>query len=719
MCTPRRRQRPSQNPALTANAQPNGTTEDPSASLLSTPVVPPPPPPPEGEEAFVRIELDDDDSEDDPDFSADFVPADFEDDHEQPEDTTASPNRSHQTPNETASRKVLAGNQPAIPQDLVDDNDNPRFEVESLESDDDNDDPFEDDEHAEQLDDDQSDDARVPQMLPPLNFSDDEDDPDFVLENVDGEKNDGEKNEGEQEEPEEWGAHESTQNREYVRFLMSLVEEDNIAQQQRESIANEATSQAATASENPAAQNVFDAQGEDDDDFNYLKESAMVQDDPLEYRDDLHVSRKEVAQLILGTSETMLRRQTRTSSIKRPRAEPLKKARVSKASEVRTPAPLLPLPALLQPPVVSSILPAPPQGQAVPKRQAAIAPRPPQGAISHSQGGQASQLMQPVIYPQARPFFGLMPGQVQMFQHQMSVHIQLLTHFHASVMKQRRTQEKESMLGDHETDPSEAQSASIKSEKLMRRLVKNKRISGAYHDMLGSHVSRLQSFAQRLLHPRDQQMFSHRATRTSIYDLPVIDVLDTFLHTCQRAKPADLPGIALKPIEPYMRNDLTLSLRSRPTRHHYNSSSTPEGWYEWTLPDDQLLAMTIVKYGREFGEYSRDLLPHRLEDDCQARVRYLTSRRCGDNVVKRQVSFITTPLSKDELKLVEEGLKRYGGKTDDPEVWKQIQRNILPSREWSHLQKLWLWRETRRRYKANYRAKLSKRKAAGQAATAR
>jgi len=102
-----------------------------------------------------------------------------------------------------------------------------------------------------------------------------------------------------------------------------------------------------------------------------------------------------------------------------------------------------------------------------------------------------------------------------------------------------------------------------------------------------------------------------------------------------------------------------------------------------------------------------------MEDDCQRRVRYLSSRRCPDNPVKRQVMHISTPLNKEEVHLVRYGIERYGaGKTDDPEVWKSIQRDLLPNREWSHLQKLWAWRESRRKYKAKYRAKVSEKKKA-------
>lgn len=89
------------------------------------------------------------------------------------------------------------------------------------------------------------------------------------------------------------------------------------------------------------------------------------------------------------------------------------------------------------------------------------------------------------------------------------------------------------------------------------------------------------------------------------------------------------------------------------------------------------------------------------------RVRYLSSRRCGENPVKRHVTFNNTALSKAEMRAIQHCLKMFGeGAEQNNDVWKAIQRDYLPGRDWSFLQKLWHIRETRRKYKASYRKKV-------------
>lgn len=669
----------------------------------------------------MRDELDDEDSEEDPDFTIDVVNSDEEQNDNDLDDAplprerllTASHLREHSLPASLAPRQELNPTLPHLPgQEGHDEDEDPRFEVESLSTNDDERDPFEE--------------AVTPNEppvncivsedpLPRFNCTDDEDDPDFTLDNADIEVDNPEV------EPEEWNIQEQTQNREYIEFLLGLAAQDEYTKHHRVgSIVQQGSQERIPPVGKSALSNLHDADIllDDDDDFDYLRESAMIQDDPLEFRDDLHVSRKEVAQLLFN-NESTLRRRTRTSSQKRAHFQSSRRPRVSKqqaAPEIGTllqVAPILqanPLPIPISTPVPGTVRDIAPSRQQTPAA-------PP--LLPHKEAPDfVANPMQPLIHPPAMSFFSIMPAQLHAFKDQMSVHLQLLAHFHATILKIARTQQKNSCSGSAESDPTDEQSASITSEKLLRRLINNKRVSTSYHYMLSTHVERLKSFAERLLHPRDQNVFNHKTIRSSIYDFSSIDLLEPFLDTCENANPSELPGLALQPFKTYFRPAVAASLRIRLNRRQYNMSGAPEGWYAWTVQDDKLLAMTIAKYGRDFGDFSRDLLPHRLVDDCHARVRYLTSRRCGDNPVKRQVTHTTTPLNRDELKLVEAGLSRYGGRTDDPEVWKQIQRNILPSREWSHLQKLWLWREARRRYKANYRAKLSKKKALEQAGAA-
>lgn len=529
---------------------------------------------------------------------------------------------------------------------------------------------------------------------------DDENDPDFMVlpddverafGDIDFEEVDLDELDADDGDPDAWNDGDECSNpdtdEDYARFLVGLVNNgDAPAAEMRQS--GTAPSGGTATDRNITPDNVLNHFIEDDDDydFDYLRASAMVRDDPLEYRHDLQVSRKEIAQLLFSNEESNLRRQTRSR-----RAVPQRRGRPSTAAESCAPGrpPVAPPLAMRQPPPVPlpAALPQP-----VPFVSGYVGiPRPSVGSVS--------------------------PTAMFQFKEQLGTYAQLLTDVHASVSKsardmKERERDRGTSSGAAESDGKVALTeACERSEKLLRRLVENKKLSTTYHDMLKTHVGQLKRFSEKSL-LRDVSNYDTNNVRVSVYNLPSIDLIDSFLSDCATQPINMLPTGVLKRFEPHNRTHITQALRARPRRPQYSAKPVRDGWFTWTQADDTLLAMTMAKYGREFGAYSSDLLPHRQEDDCQARVRYLSSRRCADNPVKRQVMHISTPLNRDEVALVQVGLQRYGERVEDEEVWKCIQRDLLPGREWSHLQKLWLWRETRRKYKAKYRAKLNEKKRA-------
>lgn len=292
----------------------------------------------------------------------------------------------------------------------------------------------------------------------------------------------------------------------------------------------------------------------------------------------------------------------------------------------------------------------------------------------------------------------------------MSAHVQILTTVHAKAKKIAKNEHKQ-QIGHQRSEATEDTSATAvahRSEALLLGLVDNNKISNAYHRALGTNLSRLKAYSEKLLHRNKNAAFKYESCKTSAYNLPVLGLLEQFISDCKTANLQEMPSGVLSRFAPFNAPHISQALRSRSHGRHYSPSSFRAGWFPWTAEDDQLLAMTMAKYGsNKVSQFSRDLLPHREEEDCQARVKYLSSRRCPDNPVKRQVMLITSPLNTFEIEQVTRGLSMFGrgGNTDDASIWKQIQAELLPGREWSHLQKLWHWRETRRKYKAKYRAR--------------
>lgn len=654
-------------------------------------------------EGFVRDLLDEDDSEDDPDFLCDVDLSDDDDDafDELPEprfvdDSPQVPETNPHTP--LRHPRELTGNNYTLRHQLP--CQDPEFEVDSLDStdDEDGDNSFREDPPQPYQTAHSHHNTEQPQFINfgdiELNSEDDENDPDFEAAVEHDELRPSAHLYDAEDEP----AQSEARDDEYVQFLMSLLKDDENAPPHQAVVEEQAL---ATSVDNRLTDAIVGFTGEDDDDFDYLRASAMIQDDPLEYRDDLPVSRKEVAQLLFQNNESNLRRQTRMLRTKRPTVQPMTRPH---GEQTEGPLPMQPSP--MQP---LSVQPGLSTQAKVPHTDVAA----PRGAIRPSINDCPLVVPRPQISPQQSSFMSVSPMQSSKFNEQLDIYMQILTHVHAVCKTKARSNAGTKGTGADMGDPDpqcDPVVASKKSEYLLNRMVQNRRVVDSYHRLMRSHISGMRDFSQGIVQHQNQPLLNYDTGRRSAYDKPVLGLIEPFLCECETASVESMPGSALKAFAPYERQDIQQALTLRVNPRQFTMSRAQEGWFTWTVADDNLLAMTIAKYGRECGDYVKDLLPHRVEEDCRVRVRYLASRRCQDNPVKRQVLHVSTPLNKDEIRLVEAGLQKYGGKIDDPNVWKQIQRHLLPTREWSHLHKLWLWRETRRKYKATYRAKLSKKK---------
>ncbi|CDF34892.1 unnamed protein product [Chondrus crispus] len=671
---------------------------------------------------YVRYELDEEDSEDDPDFEANADVLADEDDDDQynglvdinegelaPDTTRRSEAelnhilndpRIQQSTRRIASRngafddlarpsELYPTNHASLPslgpelgQDPDFDLDDPDFEVDNLDSTDE-----EDEREDSEPFDENNEDENIHLPDDTIEFDNFHDSNDIEVDELDEADSDesgceAEEEEDEDDEDDEFDGKEGAPD-EYQQFLMGILAEsgDRVTEGSRD-----------VPGGLPPPSWALD----DDDDFDYLRESARVQDDPLEYRDDLQVSRKELVQLF-SNSTVGLRRQTRHS-----RASQTVKPRQSNRSIRALP--------------ISRTLSSAPAA-------AASAPHPVvNGAVSNtlrSQTGPSANRSVPTPYigsPNA-PFINLPVHCVNMLHEQMSIHVQLLTAVHAKAKKvSRSAREPRFESGANETvDISTANAAANRSEVLLRGLVENKKVSALYHQALATNLSRLKAFSEKLLHRDGNAAFKYETCKTSAYNLPVLDLLEQFISDCRNANLEEMPGNVLARFKPFHNPQISQAMWTRPQGRQYSASGLRPGWFSWTAGDDFLLAITMAKYGsNEVGQFSKDLLPHRKEDDCQTRVKYLSSRRCPDNPVKRQVMLITSPLNNYEVEQVTRGLSMFGRGAclDDAAVWKRIQAELLPGREWSHLQKLWHWRETRRKYKAKYRARSYKKKKA-------
>lgn len=429
-----------------------------------------------------------------------------------------------------------------------------------------------------------------------------------------------------------------------------------------------------------------------DEDFNYLLEAAKIPDDPLEYRHDYHVSRRELNQLLAQNRGKTGQRKTTRASKKRKESpgQGRKKSRLDTASKS-----LMIQKSRSEVPITSTPLKVLPTA----KQSAPI-------ATSGTTGLRAgSKLPLPEVQT-----FANFPSQItNNFNYQMAVHVQILATIHAGLATKKRVL---SERGSNSIVPKEndAQLKDLdgnlkRTTNLINGLIDASNASNLYHQVMNNSLARLKPFAEKALMVDRNPMFKYKNQRRCMYNLSVLKLLPIFIQDCNSLHLGNMPSIALQRLQPHFFPNITTALSVKKVQRKISGSHKRKGWYEWTSADDKLLAMMIAKYGSDTAGFKGDLLPHRLNEDCMARIRYLSSRRCEDNLVKTQMMNVTSPLSKEEIEIVAQGLAIYGRDVDDPEVWKRIQRDLIPGREWSHVRKLWIFRETRRKYKAQYRAK--------------
>lgn len=366
---------------------------------------------------------------------------------------------------------------------------------------------------------------------------------------------------------------------------------------------------------------------DDDFDFDYLRESALVDDDPFEYRDDrgVHVSRREVVQLCNGLDNS-LRPRTR-------RAAPV--ARI-----------------------------------VVPPRSAPVGATAP--VVDHAS--------------------------LSLLRDQLRMHVHLLAAVHADAALLSRTEQAQRALPQRNID--DAKRALQTTTSLATSLIAMRDASVNFWSLIAPY---------RDAHERAKRASTpfcglvQAAPFASAFDSPALCSLSQFVQCCAQADATrDTPLSLVNRYPTLLHPQIASKLAPRPLRRSAKSERAPP----WAPSDDNLLALTLRKHSRQFGAASLDLLPHRTTADCDNRVRYLSSRRCADNAVKRFVLANSSALSKHELTVVQDALARLPiEKHSDADTWKSIQRLHLPAREWSYLQKMWQLRESRRKYKANYRRK--------------
>ncbi len=399
--------------------------------------------------------------------------------------------------------------------------------------------------------------------------------------------------------------------------------------------------------------------GEGDNDFDYLQAVATAPDDPYEYRDDrgVHVSSREVVQLVQQHDATL-----------RPRTR-----RVNSQPTVQRPA-----------------IPATPRVLPVP--------------ITALNGQQVLQQPQ-----QSSPLFTV--TQVSMLQDQYAQHIHLLAAIHADASKVAATtpsQRQTSALPERSTENAK-EALSITSS-VIKSLQDTRNTALAFWNMIApardSHARALAGGAPFSC-PSLQEP-STVAPVASLFDSPAIRHLDQFVAHCENADWNTVaPLDVVQRLQPHLHPLLLERLAPRPLRTSRNSSNELHSLPDWTKADDALLLMTLNKHTRAFGDNYADLLPHRSEQNCLQRVKTLASRRVSDNPIKRFVLDNATPLSRADIAKLQEIFQRYGpGAQQNPEVWKSVQREIFPTREIAMLEKLWETRERRRKYKSDYRQKL-------------
>lgn len=475
---------------------------------------------------------------------------------------------------------------------------------------------------------------------------------------------------------------------------------------------------------------------DDDDDFDYLRESARVRDDPLEYRDDFTVPYSEVLQLLSQPDvDSCLRPQTRARKPIKKRAKDTAVNEIDSTSKIPAHDVTHAASAVVQkalPPQSSRMPPIAPfiQPSLSPVEVQPAAKTVPSTGIAGPAAAHDT-LAREMLTPGTPcseslnvAFVGLSTDRLAQLQLQLAAFAQIASHVHTKIAKKYReasglpTDNLEGSTTDlvietrssHDKTNAKKESdyttemAYKRSESMLRRFVKQGKVSLAYHCLVREQMQALRPMSERALGTQTRQNNHIDSWRRGVLNSKMIEGMDNFLRAV-RSKNWDCGDKAMRPLKRFWRADITKALTGA---EHVRKPSDRgrDGAPPWNAGDDNLLGLTIAKYGRDFGESSKDLLPHREEEDCRMRVRYLSSRRCGDNAVKRQVLLLSLPLRPEEMRLIEEGAKRYGN-LDDCETWKRIQREFLPGRDWLHLQKVYNWRMQRRKYKASYRAKLS------------
>lgn len=498
---------------------------------------------------------------------------------------------------------------------------------------------------------------------------------------------------------------------EYAKFLSAILMEDSPP----------------TAGPQDASMSLLD--DDFDADFDYLTAAAQVIEDPLEYRNDrtVHVSRKELVQLVSGLPPRRRRHRKNSQGVA-----------INNGSY-----PHAPVTGLLPPWATEgtggleylahrpSFVPARGPDDSVPQEthettseyltharpsaqipglhgetlQPATAPSAQQTAVA--QMGQTREhslaygcfgkervrnstaLLAPRPVAQIPLQSVLSVENIAILQHQINLQVIMLAHVHLSAKDQSSKDLTSSLLRD-----------------LLQMRDTSREYKNKFESLRRSHELPLHS------------SIGAQPSIETYFAAPALELAPAFL---QDAKSDEYEAERLlERFYPFAPASIHKALMARSPPPKYSRASEAE--LPWTLEDDLLLAMTVAKHTVDFGDSSKDLLPHRETLDCERRMRYLSSRRCSDNLVKRQVHLMTInlqPLSKDEIELVKLGLKQYAGvgsnddafengQIDSREVWKLIQRDLLPHRDWRQLQKTWGWRESRRRYKQKARQKQSR-----------
>lgn len=432
----------------------------------------------------------------------------------------------------------------------------------------------------------------------------------------------------------------------YQQFLRAILADDD----------------APTTANFPAASLLDDEEG--DIDFDYLTAAAEIVEDPLEFRNDrtVHVTRREIVSLVAGNPERRRRR---------PRAP----------SHFPFSGPAL-LPGAIP------FHPAPIAGAIEPGSLFPSTGDFNRNVLSPTPGGTGSSVLEGQL-PSVQPIAMLQPKSIILtdaqfwaqnvcvLQQQLNSHVLLL----ASVR-------------------SKAREASVKesSERLLRELI-------AYRDTSRHFKSVFDPIRQRFENPLYPSCESE-----TYFATPSLAVVEGFLAEASLGR-EDVNGF-MASLQPFADQTIAAALIHGGKRLPCSEEEIP-----WTMEDDALLALLIGKYSMDFGNNARLLLPYRSVASCEQRMRFLASRRCRDNPVKAMVLEVTSnvrALSAMEIGIISEAIARFepdhspedldwGG--PGTQVWQRIQQEFLPHRDWRQMEKLWSWRQSRRKYKRNERRK--------------